>query len=120
MKTAFVTGAAQGIGLAIARRFAQAGYRVGLFDINDARCHELLGESEFTHAIAGHCDVRDKASVDAALAYFSEATAGRLDVLVNNAGVLTAGEPLRGTNSCDGRCQCDGCDTGLLRGLPTP
>lgn len=92
MKTAFVTGAAQGIGLAIARRFAQAGYRVGLFDINDARCHELLGESEFTHAIAGHCDVRDKASVDAALAYFSEATAGRLDVLVNNAGVLTAGE----------------------------
>ncbi|MDG1655462.1 MAG: SDR family NAD(P)-dependent oxidoreductase, partial [Luminiphilus sp.] len=50
MKTAFVTGAAQGIGLAIARRFALAGYRVGLFDINDARCHELLGEPEFAHA----------------------------------------------------------------------
>lgn len=92
MKSAFVTGAAQGIGLAIARRFALAGYRVGLFDINDARCHELLGEPEFAHAVAGHCDVTDKASVDAALAYFSEATAGRLDVLVNNAGVLTAGE----------------------------
>ena len=37
MKTAFITGAAQGIGLAIARQFAREGYQVGLFDVNAAR-----------------------------------------------------------------------------------
>ncbi|MDB3933064.1 SDR family NAD(P)-dependent oxidoreductase [Luminiphilus sp.] len=123
MKTAFVTGAAQGIGLAIARRFAQAGYRVGLFDINDARCHELLGESEFTHAIAGHCDVRDKASVGCGTRVFfrSHSRAPRcFGKQCGGADGWRVDEPLRGTNSCDGRCQCDGFDTGLLRGLPTP
>ena len=38
MKTVFITGAAQGIGLAIARQFARECYCVGLFDINVSRC----------------------------------------------------------------------------------
>jgi len=92
MKTVFITGAAQGIGLAIARRFAREGYRVGLFDINAERCQELLSEADFENAIAGFCDVRDRTSIDEAIATFSHATGGRLDVLVNNAGVLTGGE----------------------------
>ncbi len=92
MKTAFITGAAQGIGLAIARRFAREGYQVGLFDINAERCQALLSEPDFQNAIAGYCDVRDSASIEEAVAIFSQATSGRLDVLVNNAGVLTGGE----------------------------
>ena len=92
MKAAFITGAAQGIGLAIARRFAREGYQVGLFDINATRCQALLSESEFQNAIAGYCDVKDSASIEEAIAMFSQATSGRLDVLVNNAGVLTGGE----------------------------
>ena len=92
MKAAFITGAAQGIGLAIARRFAREGYQVGLFDINATRCQALLSEPDFQNAIAGYCDVKDSASIEEAIAMFSQATSGRLDVLVNNAGVLTGGE----------------------------
>ena len=92
MKTAFITGAAQGIGLAIAWRFAREGYQVGLFDINATRCQALMSEPDFRNAIAGYCDVRDSASIEEAIATFSQATKGRLDVLVNNAGVLSGGE----------------------------
>ena len=92
MKTAFITGAAQGIGLAIARRFAREGYQVGLFDIKAGCCQELLSELDFQNAIAGYCDVRDSASIDEVVATFSQTTSGRLDVLVNNSGVLTGGE----------------------------
>ena len=99
MKTVFITGAAQGIGLAIARQFAREGYQVGLFDINTTRCEELLSEPEFKHATAGFCDVRNSTSIDQALANFSQATGGRLDVLVNNAGVLSGGEVITHTES---------------------
>ena len=92
MKTVFITGAAQGIGLAIARRFAREGSHVGLFDINAERCQALLSDPDFPNAVAGYCDVRDSASIEVAIATFSQATSGRLDVLVNNAGVLTGGE----------------------------
>ena len=92
MKTAFITGAAQGIGLAIARQFAREGYQVGLFDVNAARCEDLLSYPEFKHAIAGFCDVRDSTSINEAVSTFAQATGGQLHVLVNNAGVLSGGE----------------------------
>jgi NAD(P)-dependent dehydrogenase (short-subunit alcohol dehydrogenase family) len=84
-KTALVTGAAQGIGLAIARAFVEAGARVLLTDINDVRgqrAAEVLG------AQAGYrrLDVREEEDWNQVVQdWISEAA--RLDVLVNNAGI---------------------------------
>jgi NAD(P)-dependent dehydrogenase (short-subunit alcohol dehydrogenase family) len=77
-KTALITGAARGIGEAIARRFAAEGAAVWVTDIDPAG-------AAVAAEIGGHfavLDVRDEAGWDAVMA-----DVGRLDVLVNNAGI---------------------------------
>jgi NAD(P)-dependent dehydrogenase (short-subunit alcohol dehydrogenase family) len=91
MKTVFITGAASGIGLATARRFASEGWFVGLYDIDGEAIGRLLSGGEFPASCGAPCDVTDHEAVKNALAHFAEAANGRMDVLVNNAGVLTAG-----------------------------
>jgi len=91
MKTTFITGAAHGIGLATARRFASQGWFVGLYDINRESLETLLGSGEFPRACGQYCDVTSRPSIEEALAHFASHTDGRLDLLVNNAGVLTSG-----------------------------
>src|SRR5258708_36332396 len=86
-KVALVTGAARGIGLAVAKRFLAEGWRVGLLDIEG----ELLSKSVEALADAGetlrlHCDVSDAKAVAGAFAEI-ERRFGRLDALVNNAGI---------------------------------
>ena len=86
-KVALVTGAARGIGLAIAKRFLAEGWRVALLDIEG----ELLWKSVEALAGAGdtlglHCDVSDAKAVAGAVAEI-ERRFGRLDALVNNAGI---------------------------------
>ncbi len=86
-KTALVTGAARGIGLAAAKRFLAEGWRVALLDIdgdNLARTFKALAKPDATMAIT--CDVSDPAGVTAALKSVAERF-GRLDALVNNAGI---------------------------------
>ena len=93
MKSVFITGAARGIGLAIARQFASKGWLVGLYDKSEAEVNRLIGAAPFQHnAVAGFIDVTDSGSVAAALSDFTEASGGRLDVLVNNAGVVSVGD----------------------------
>lgn len=86
-KVALVTGAARGIGLAVTRRFLDEGWNVGLLDIDApelAKAMVALDAPERTFAL--ECDVAFEAQVAAAVARL-DARFGRIDALVNNAGV---------------------------------
>jgi NAD(P)-dependent dehydrogenase (short-subunit alcohol dehydrogenase family) len=87
-KVCLVTGAAQGIGEACARRFAQEGAHVVLVDMADTPGQSVADE---LGALYLHADVGDKAQVDAAVAR-TLTEHGRIDVLVNNAGIFRAAD----------------------------
>lgn len=91
-KTAFVTGGASGIGLALGRAFAEAGMKVMLADIEtDALQAAIKSLHPFASNIRGTiCDVADPASVEAAAKASFEAF-GRVHVVCNNAGVAAGG-----------------------------
>jgi 3-oxoacyl-[acyl-carrier protein] reductase len=85
-KVVIVTGAAAGIGLATARRFAQEGCRVACWDVRDREAPES--------GVFQKVDVTSAASVDSAV---EEVTArlGPVYVLVNNAGILRDGQLIK-------------------------
>ena len=87
-----VTGGARGIGLAIAQRLAAGGDHLALWDLDGDRASAEAGALGLGH-IGLSCDIADEASVEAA----AEATwraFGRVDGLVNNAGILGPVAPL--------------------------
>ena len=90
-KVALVTGAASGIGLACADRFAAEGAKVVLADVNTAAGEEATEAIQATGADAVFvtCDVGDKAQVDAMIGS-AVAAFGRLDCVVANAGIVHA------------------------------
>jgi NAD(P)-dependent dehydrogenase (short-subunit alcohol dehydrogenase family) len=87
-RSCIVTGGAQGIGEACIRRFAREGAQLVIADIDDSRGAALAAE---LGALYVHCDVGDKAQVDAMVAQ-TMAAFGRIDVLVNNAGIFRAAD----------------------------
>jgi NAD(P)-dependent dehydrogenase (short-subunit alcohol dehydrogenase family) len=86
-KVVLVTGAARGIGLATAKRFLAEGWRVALLDVDKDtldRTYAALASPDRTIAIV--CDVADAKGVAEAVAGVAQKF-GRLDALVNNAGI---------------------------------
>ena len=85
-KAAIVTGAAQGIGKAIAARLVKDGMRVAIVDINQEAAVAAAEE------LAGQCDVSQEEQVNIAVQKVLERF-GTVDVLVNNAGILSLKKP---------------------------
>ncbi len=88
--TVLITGAGSGLGRALARRYASAGYAVCCADIRLDRAHETLALLGGDPHFALPCDIGD----DAAMADLHDALIARwptLDMLVNNAGVASGG-----------------------------
>ena len=91
-KTAFVTGGASGIGLAMARAFLDAGMQVMLADVERPALEKALqGLSNYDNRVRGvPCDVADPESVERAAQAAFEAF-GNVHVVCNNAGVAAGG-----------------------------
>ena len=87
-KTAVVTGAARGIGLATTRAFLAEGWRVVMIDRDAPALEEAAAPLAGVDAVV--CDVSQPGQVDQMAAYLAE-TAGGVDALVNNAGVADFG-----------------------------
>ncbi len=86
-KVALVTGAARGIGLAVAKKFLSQGWRVALLDIEGELLRGAVAALDAADdTLALQCDVADATAVASSVAA-TEARFGRLDALVNNAGV---------------------------------
>ncbi len=94
MKTALVTGAARGIGLATSRQLTEQGWRVIMLDRDLAALTEAVQSVE--GAMSCEADVSDPEEADRVASWLG-AEIGRLDGLVNNAGVADFG-PIRETS----------------------
>ena len=88
---AVVTGAAQGIGFAVAGALAQQGAQVFSWDVDPGNDEAMGSLGEGAHAIA--CDITDFASVERACAHTCE-RAGTPTILVNSAGIAGPNAPL--------------------------
>lgn len=88
MKTALVTGAARGIGLATTKLFVEEGWQVAMIDRDGEALADAVTSLENVHGV--DCDVSDPGSVTGMVAEVQK-TFGRIDALVNNAGVADFG-----------------------------
>lgn len=79
------------MGLETARLFAAKGWFVGGYDVNQAGLAALESELGASNCLVRQLDVTDREDYRAALAAFSAATDGKLDLLFNNAGIGRGG-----------------------------
>jgi meso-butanediol dehydrogenase / (S,S)-butanediol dehydrogenase / diacetyl reductase len=101
-RVAWITGAARGIGLAIAQWFEMRDWRVVLLDVDNEQLQRTVAQwPRRERALALHVDVSNAAQVAAAVRQ-TEAEFGRIDALVNNAGVAVF-KPLLQTGFDDWR-----------------
>lgn len=120
-KSILITGAASGIGRETALFFARKDWFVGIFDVNDAGLKTLASEIGTANCFSGIMDVMDPESVYQGMAAFAVKTGGRMDVLLNNAGILKFGL-FENVDLCDHLKIVDvnikGCLNCIYHGLP--
>jgi NADP-dependent 3-hydroxy acid dehydrogenase YdfG len=92
-RAVFITGAAAGIGRATALTFARNGFTVGGYDIDDIGLKTLADEIDQLggKAVVGRLDVTDSNEMAQRVSEFAKTAGDRLDVMINNAGILLAG-----------------------------
>ena len=90
-RTVFVTGAGSGIGRAIAHKYSREGWFVGLGDRSRAGMEETVAGMSGGYSYSHVFDVSDRQAWDEALKVISRAAGGRIDCVVNNAGISLGG-----------------------------
>jgi NAD(P)-dependent dehydrogenase (short-subunit alcohol dehydrogenase family) len=98
MKTVVVTGAASGLGKALAKHYANLDWHIIVADIKDGAGQETVSEITSMGGKANyfHCDIL-KADDFSALAEYTEQTTGQCNVLINNAGIASSGNLMQST-----------------------
>ena len=89
-RTALVTGGGSGIGLATAKLLVKEGWQVAIVDVNGEAIERAAAELG-PQSLPFSCDLSDAKAVEALMEDLSTRTGGRLDLLVNNAGLLWSG-----------------------------
>jgi len=112
-KSLFITGAAQGIGKATASIFIAQGWSVGIFDINKSNLNKTVAELG-DQAIGYLGSVTNESEITQALQSFTALHEGKLDLLINNAGILYTGE-FYNMDFADNKAIFDVNVTGLMR-----
>ncbi len=87
-RTAFLTGAASGIGAATARALYDRGWTLGLADLNQQALQELSAGWDSSRVRCYALDVTDAAAFARTIGHFTDFTAGSLQLLFNCAGIL--------------------------------
>jgi short-subunit dehydrogenase len=90
-KSILITGAASGIGRETALFFAKKGWFVGIFDVNETGLKNLESEIGNINCFSGIMDITDPKSVQHGIDAFVVKNGGKLDVLLNNAGIIKFG-----------------------------
>ena len=112
-KTAFITGATSGFGLAATRLFAKRGWKVVATGRRADRLQRLVDELGADKVHAATFDVRDEAAMNAAIDALPEAFRG-IDLLVNNAGLALGTLPAQQASLDDWRTMIDTNITALV------
>lgn len=86
-KSIFITGGAGGMGLATGQLFADKGWFVGLFDIDEQGLQQATAQFDRNRTLIQRLDVTSESDFASAMDAFSERTGARMDVMFNNAGI---------------------------------
>jgi NAD(P)-dependent dehydrogenase (short-subunit alcohol dehydrogenase family) len=115
-RVAIVTGAGTGLGLAIAHELARAGAHIAVLELDEGSARAAADELTRAHgvtAVAVPTDVRDRAIVDASFARVANEF-GRLDIVVNNAGISRVGPHTQDVTDEDWQDTIDVMQTGVF------